>query len=690
MNTLLISISCILFLVYSNTFQAAWHLDDEPNILNNSKLHITELNFQQINDALRANPSALDSDKLYRPLPCFTFGLNWYVGQDKVFGYHLVNLAVHIFTAWFLFLTLHLLLKIYYHERDKQQEEFFLAAALLGSLFWALAPIQTQAVTYIVQRMASMAAMFTIIAIYTYLRGRTEKKNIWFILCLFSFFAALASKENAILLPASLVLIEFSFFPHQITQKQMVRLFCGSILVLTAGFIFVRYGLGLTPFNLSNPLSFLDSYTNRSFTFTERILTQPRIVLMYLSQIFVPVADRLSIEHDIALSRSLFSPWTTLPAILLIFGGISTALIFLKKQTLLCFPILFFFLNHAVESTILQLEMVFEHRNYLPSFFLFLPLGVLIANMLHDRKSPLFRRGAVTCCTILFLIIFGHATYTRNLAWANEGTLWTDAIRKAPNSARAAHYLGKWHMQFGQFQPANYFFQRSLDNSESAADPKYTKGAALNGLASVVYMIGNYDKSLQYFTQCLEIDATDEACLKNRALAYLQLGQPEKALFDGLKLTEKYPVPVEYQYLTAAAAYQTDAQDIALNRMQQVVSRALGDQQVMYLTGLLMMKKKAYSNSLFFFKQAARISPSDIDSQLALAAAYHASNQAELTEKLLDDILKKHPLPVIVNALQVSTQHNWDSDTVSFIDTHFYNMIKNSSVRHESAKSVAP
>lgn len=679
---LFVLVTSIIIFSYIDTFNADWQLDDGPNILLNSKLHISEFTFQKLNNSLRANPTDPESDKLYRPLPCLTFGLNWYFGQDNVVGYHIVNLAIHLLTAWFLFLTLHLLLQIYYQK--KQSPQFFITAALLGALFWALAPIQTQAVTYIVQRMASMAAMFTIIAIYAYLRGRTGKKYTWFILCLLSFFAALGSKENAILLPASLVLIESAFFTHQITKKQFFKLIFFCFLALVGGFFFVRYGLGLTPFNWSNPLSFLDSYRNRSFTFSERILTQPRIVLMYLSQILLPIAERLSIEHDIVLSTSLVTPWTTLPAILIIFLLISSSLFFLKRYPLICFPILFFFLNHAVESTILQLELIFEHRNYLPSFFLFLPIGVLIARILYaTSQQSLFRRSATICCTVLFLIISGQATYTRNLAWTTEGTLWVAAIRKAPNSARAAHSLGKWHRQFGQYREAYYYFQLALKNADKAADPKMTKGAAFNGLASVAYMLGDYKQSLMYFNQCLELNEKDEACLKNRVLAYLQLGQPEKALPDALKLTKEYPIPVEYQYLTAISAYQSGHEETAISRMQKIAGHSLDSQQVLYLAGLLMMKKGVYPNSIFFLKQANRLSPNDIDYQLTLAAAYYSDKQPALTETMLNDIFNKHPMPVITNALKNITQNKIDSNAVSFIENSFDSMVKKRSVRHE-------
>ncbi|MCI5157965.1 MAG: hypothetical protein D3906_05895, partial [Candidatus Electrothrix sp. AUS1_2] len=309
----------IIFISYFNTFNTAWQLDDEPNILTNSRLHLSEFTFQQIGRTLRAHPTRGNHDKIYRPLPCLTFGLNWYLGQNNVFGYHVANLIIHILTAWILFLTLRLLLHLHYSSVSKYPPQFFTAVSLLGALFWALAPIQTQAVTYIVQRMTSMSGLFTIIAMYTYLRGRNftaKRKYFWLILCFFSFLAALASKENTVLLPASLLLLEFSFFPRHLTNKKIVIFVVSGCVLLFLAVLFVRYGLGISPFNRWTFSSLLDSYTTRSFTLRQRILTEPRILLLYLSQIFLPITDRLSIEHDIILSQSFFSPWTTLPAIL--------------------------------------------------------------------------------------------------------------------------------------------------------------------------------------------------------------------------------------------------------------------------------------------------------------------------------------------------------------------------------------
>ncbi|MCI5190587.1 MAG: hypothetical protein D3905_12550, partial [Candidatus Electrothrix sp. AS4_5] len=301
---LLLSLSFILItFVYSNSLHSSWHLDDASNITGNEKIHLTELSVEQITKALSASPNG-SSNNLYRPIPVFTFALNWYFSQNNVYSYHIINILIHLLTAYFLFRSIqYFFISICY----QYNELFVITTALLAALLWALAPIQTQAVTYIVQRMAAMAAMFTILSIYAYLRAKTaEKRNvkyIYFCLCLFSYLAAIGSKSNTILLPISFLLIEVAFFNAMTQKKNAIRLVIFSVIALTAAFLLVYYGLRLDPFNL------VEGYTTRSFTLTERMLTEPRIVLMYFSQIVFPIANRLSIAHDITLSTSLLSPW---------------------------------------------------------------------------------------------------------------------------------------------------------------------------------------------------------------------------------------------------------------------------------------------------------------------------------------------------------------------------------------------
>ena len=195
----------LILLLYSNTFQASWHFDDFPNINNNPRIKISNLKPETLFQTFIASRDGglYLGKKVYRPVACLTLALNWYVGQDNVLGYHIVNLCIHFITAFVLFLTI---LRLFCTPNLKGKytgSEYFIA--LLAATLWAINPIQTQAVTYIVQRMASMAAMFYILGIYFYLRGRLceiRKNRIWwYICCGGSYLLAIGSKENAITLP---------------------------------------------------------------------------------------------------------------------------------------------------------------------------------------------------------------------------------------------------------------------------------------------------------------------------------------------------------------------------------------------------------------------------------------------------------------------------------------------------------
>ena len=257
---------------------------------------------------------------MYRPVACLTFAVNWYLGQDNVYGYHLVNIAIHILTAFILFLFIINLFNTPVIKNKDYGDEYFIA--LLSATLWAINPIQVQAVTYIVQRMASLCAMFYILGLYFYISGRNSnglKPVFYYVAVIISFMLAIGSKENAITLPIAIMLIELIFYQSlDSLKKQRILLISSSVcigLTVIAGILLFLNG---------HPLQFLNGYAHRSFTFWERLLTESRIVVGYIAQIFYPIASRLSIEHDILLSISLFKPWTTLPSIVIIVSSIIT------------------------------------------------------------------------------------------------------------------------------------------------------------------------------------------------------------------------------------------------------------------------------------------------------------------------------------------------------------------------------
>jgi hypothetical protein len=206
-----ITLAAIIFIIYGNSFDCSWHFDDEPNIVDNPNLHLREFTWDSIKQALCSDRNR--PKNLYRPVACLSFAINHYFGGLNVFGYHIVNISVHFIASVFLFLFVYHTLNLPSLRLKYAHNPYFIA--LLAAVLWSINPIQTQAVTYIVQRMAGMAGMFYIISMYFYLKARTAdiryQKALYFILCFFFTLMAFGSKENAVILPLSMFLYEILF-----------------------------------------------------------------------------------------------------------------------------------------------------------------------------------------------------------------------------------------------------------------------------------------------------------------------------------------------------------------------------------------------------------------------------------------------------------------------------------------------
>jgi tetratricopeptide (TPR) repeat protein len=520
---------CLIITAYSNTFNAAWHLDDYQNIVDNPRLHLQDLKPESIKKTFFASRDngLYEGRSMYRPVACLTFGLNWFFGQNNVFGYHLVNIFIHILTAFLLFHTTTGLLNTSKLKYKYKNSAFFIA--LLSSILWAVNPIQTQAVTYIVQRMASLAAMFYILGIFFYIKGRCASCNInrllFFAGCLLSFILALGSKQNTATLPLALLLIEFIFF-QEIENGKAKKI----MLYSTLGLALAAVLLGALLCMKDGPLWFLHGYSYRPYSFVERLLTEFRVILYYISQIFYPMPQRLSIEHDIIISTSPFTPWTTLPSIIIVASLIGFALLRIKKRPLICFAILFFFLNHIIESSIIPLELIYEHRNYLPSMFIFLPIAAGLKQLLdyYHKQQPSMHR-IVSVFVVLIIISFCSCTYLRNAVWATEKTLWEDAMRKAPGHARPIQNLAwSYYERIGDLDKALELHKKSLDYAD--AGTPYPHALTFYNIGVIYYYKQEYGKAVNYLNQALKAYPEYEKARYNMVLALIAAGQWDEAV----------------------------------------------------------------------------------------------------------------------------------------------------------------
>ena len=622
----------LVFCVYSNTFQSSWHLDDYGNIVNNKRLHLTDLSPQSLYKSFFAHP--LHPGKLYRPVACLTLALNWYWGAGDVRGYHLVNMVIHVLTVIFLFLAL---LKLFEspHLKDKYQKQAY-TISLLATLLWVLNPIHTQAVTYIVQRMAAMAAMFYILSIYFYVRARTNDVfmgRLWnYVGCGISFGLALGSKENAATLPLAIILVEFIFF-QDLSQARTTKAFVG-IITASAVIIFLA---GVLFFLNGNPLSLLN-YGSREFSPLQRLLTEPGIIIFYLSQIFYPVPTRLSIEHDVTIATSLWDPWYTLPSILIVVTLIGYGLAQMRKRPILSFAILFYFLNHIIESTVIGLELVFEHRNYLPSLFLFWPVAVACVKLLDYYRDHQPRMRFILLSFLICLLIgLGSATYIRNLAWQNERSLWEDAMQKAPGRARPAFNLARFYYKpSGQLDTALGLYEKALMlNSPS---PNYTEALTYNAMAAIYNLKKDYKKVIALLNKSLSALPKFEAAQYNLVLVSAKVRDWDQATETVDLLISEHPRNSYYLYLKGALLNQQNQPEGALKYLRSALRINPKDKMIMAAIGQSFSMVGNYQRAEWFYRQAQRIAPRDIATYFCLIEnrlnAGDVPNVARYTEAL--------------------------------------------------------
>lgn len=645
----------IIFCCYSNILESSWHLDDKPNILDNPAVHIETLTY----DALLTAFLSLEGHKNYRPLPNLSFAINWYISGADPSGYHFVNIMIHVFSAVFLLLSFLVIFESpnlkYHFTKD---DAFFISC--LAAVLWALNPVQTQAVTYIVQRMTGMAAMFYIAAIFFYVKSRNLalKRDLKYILCYaiccLCCLCAFMSKENAFLLPLSFLLAEIMFF-RDLSQFRISRRKTALSLIIAACLAFII----IIVFVNGNAVFFIKGYDLRPFSLWNRILTEPRIVIYYLSQIFYPLPERLSIAHDVTVSESLFNPWTTFPAILTVFVLIISGIYHSRKSPILVFALLFYFLNHLVESTVIPLELLFEHRSYLPSMFIFLPVAALVNHSLNIfRQKNLYVYTAIIMTVIVVIIWFGISTYNRNSAWYTELSLWYDAYSKHPNNARTASSLAvslgfRDNATLADRETALKLLEKSLSLSKSH---KYMNAEIYGNMAGLNYTMGRFEKSLELHRKSLEVNPGFVKGRFDLVKNLVMTGNFDEASkeMDIIFLYDKVKTIPDFFKVKGHILLWQNQPLQALDNFRKAFRMAPWNHDIFHEIGRALSMAGSYRNAEWFLRQYQRENSLNINASLCLIENSIKLGDMVSAEKYAADMLAKNSIMNINNTISTS------------------------------------
>ena len=572
------------FGVYSNAIQVPFYFDDMQNIVENPAIRLTDFSFANLIKA------GADSPIKNRPVAYISFALNYLIHQYDVGGYHVVNIVIHILTSVLLFFFFRVTLTATTINKNIKYPEW---AAFFAALLWLVHPIQTQSVTYVVQRMNCLAAMFFVLSLLLYIHGRLTKKIIFSIIsftgCFVSWLLAITSKEIAATLPFFVLLYEWYFFQDMSLawlKKQRMYLAGLFFLLLLLVYVFI----GPDPIN-----SVLGGYRYEDFNLTQRVLTQFRVIFIYLGLFMVPIPSRLSLEHDLVISQSLFVPPTTIVAILAVTGLFIAAMLVAKKHRLFSFAVLWFLGNLLIESSIIALELIFEHRMYLPSMFLCLLLSILCFRYLGKWLAVGVLVFIVLWCSVW--------AFERNATWKEPITFYKNIVENAPGNWRANYNYGVYLYKASRYEESIPHLQKTIE-----LEPRHLVAYQELGLAYT--MNGEYEAALQQFNIVRQVTPFSSELYKNIGFLYLKKGDKEKALVHYMKAVSLAPENIDAQLRTGYLYANLGNYRAAIEHLKKVLSMSAEHRfEMLNNIGIFYAETGDYESAIRYFEEALQLNP---------------------------------------------------------------------------------
>lgn len=434
-------------LLYLPGLKGGFLFDDLPNLgdmTNYGDVRLWESGKQYISNGF-AGPTG-------RPISLATFWLtasSWVEGNP--FPFKIINLALHVGCGILLFLVIQNILKLYQYSDKK-----ILFISLFASTLWLVNPMFVSTTLYAVQRMTQLALFFNLLGILGYLYGRFRiEKDQYKAYIIMSFsvgsgtLLATFSKENGALLPLFILVIEFCN-PSKINKTHWIWRY----IILGIPSILVLW-LILKEFNFSqNP------WPTRNFNQPERLMSEARIVSEYLFRLYIPQIEGRGLYQDgYIISKTLFQPISTLYSIIFLSVLLITALVFKFKYPLYALSILFFFVAHLMESTLLGLELYFEHRNYAAAIFIFLPLGAMLWGIVDQIQLKV-----VGLIAVLIVVFFSIFTFQRAVLWSDTENLKNYWAQHNPNSPRAQIGYAQYLINSGHTKQAMALIEKTMVN----------------------------------------------------------------------------------------------------------------------------------------------------------------------------------------------------------------------------------
>jgi tetratricopeptide (TPR) repeat protein len=610
-------IAVLSLIAYSNTFESPFLFDGEYYIVENPVIKDLH-NFIQPSSSKDFTREFNYKTFSRRYLSYLSFALNYRLHGLDVTGYHIVNLSVHIITSLILYFFIILTFKTPYLQNSAIRD-YARHIALFTTLLFACHPLQTEAVTYIWQRVTSLCTMFYLLSLVAYIKWRLlvhsresraqgikakEKKPIFlapgtalfYLLSLASTILAMKTKEIAFMLPVVLILYEMIFFEGKI-KKRLLYLIPLLLTMLIIPLTTIS-GAGVED---------LDSLIRGTTKLPrgEYLLAQFRVLVTYLRLIFMPVNQNLYYDYQRYYSFYNIEVFSSFIFLALIFGLTVYMLFRYRDSTphtrLISFGIIWFFINLLLESSIIPLHnVIFEHRMYLPSVGVFLALSTVIFMVINRWKA--YARLITMILAIIIMVLAG-ATYARNSVWKDEIILWKDVVNKSPNQEVAHYNLGNAYQDQDLVDKAIESYETAIKlNPAKRIETYYNLAVAYNSKGMV-------DKAIQQYKTLIYIKSDHYMAHTNLGIAYKAKGLTEKAI-------KHYKIAIRLKPDEAKPHYNL---------------------------GNVYMSMRNYPEAIKQYKIAIGLAPTYAEAHLKLGNVYGQQGKTELAIREYNNALRLRP-----------------------------------------------
>jgi hypothetical protein len=473
-------LSLSVFVAYAVSLKGTWALDDtwigqSTSIENSLNLHLG-----------------------YRKVAHLSFVINKWIDPFNPLNYRVTNIIIHVFNSFLVYLVALKTLRL--PDWREKYGDYSNAVALLSSVVFALHPININAVAYIVQRMASLATMFVLLALLSYISARTSedkvRSKLFYALTGISIFLGVFSKENAVMAIPLILLCELVFLsgPDRGILKRAAVAATVGLFILGAASVFLKFhksacailGSVMKPTHQipQSVLTSVDVY----WTPIQHVLTELRVVARYLFLLVLPLPRFLVFDWwGFPVSTSIMEPASTAISLLLVLGLVAFSFWKRRELPFFCFGILWYLIAISLESFIaVGSDLYFEHRNYLPLTGLVVGVTAEVVSVL---KGP--TRGKTLWALVCILsLLLGGLTFQRNLVWRDSVTLWKDTVDKTDGNLRAIIALGNSFLRISDLTTAKKYYGEAVKTSLSRHSAQYFE-ASIYSLGMVNLFMGN-------------------------------------------------------------------------------------------------------------------------------------------------------------------------------------------------------